>query len=541
MTIHTWGLFETALSLDGVADPLRDVTVRGEFVAPSGRRHYAPGFWDGGAMWKVRFAPDEPGAWRYTVRAEGAAPREEGGRFECVLYHGDNPLYAHGHLRVSEDRRRLVHADGTPFFFLGDTVWNGAMRAASLVDWQGYVTTRREQGFNAAMVVTTTWKGLPDGGPDGPSHAGAPDRVESVNPHFFQRMDAHLEPLVQAGIAAAPVLLWAAGSVTDADGQRNLNPGAGLPEEDAILLARHQVARWHAHPVLFILNGDGRYTGEHAARWHRIGAAVFADNGDRVPVALHCGGIQWLGPDFGDQPWVDVLGYQSGHRGNDAAWGWLAEEGPASGWQETPKAIVNLEPCYEAHNRMEQARATAAAHGPAAVVYDPFTPLDVRRAMYWSLLVAPTAGVTYGGHGVWGWDPGGEPPIAHALTGDTPPWHEALRLPAAEQLRHLRAAFESIPWWTLRPDQSLVRAQSGAVLDTIKAARDEAGSLAVAYLPSGGTLSLNASRLAPALDVTWVDPRTGTRHAAGTLPISRGEVDLAAPSDGDWLLILHTA
>ncbi|MBE3068735.1 MAG: DUF4038 domain-containing protein, partial [Planctomycetes bacterium] len=30
---------------------------------------------------------------------------------------------AHGDLKVSANRRFLVHADGTPFFYLADTAW----------------------------------------------------------------------------------------------------------------------------------------------------------------------------------------------------------------------------------------------------------------------------------------------------------------------------------------------------------------------------------------------------------------------------------
>jgi hypothetical protein len=528
--VHRWGIFDVPLSVGPANDPLRDVAATGTFTSPSGAHHAAPGFWDGGGTWRVRFAPDEIGRWTYSLRAVGTYSASREGAFECVEYEGDNPLYRHGPPRVGPERRHFVHADGTPYFFLGDTVWNGPMRAEKDLDWRHYVTTRREQGFTAAMYVTTSWKGLPDGGPAGPSHTGIPHRVETVNPWFYRRLDARLDELAAAGLAGAPVLLWANG------GGPEINPGLTLPEDDAILLARYQVARWHAHPVLFILNGDGRYTGDNAARWHRIGQGVFgaAAPAGRAPVMLHPGGLQWLGDDFRDEPWVDVLGYQSGHRGNEPAWRWLAEEGPAAGWRDAPGTLaINLEPCYEHHNRMELARTER--------VFERFDDADARRAIYWSLLITPTAGVTYGGHGVWGWDDGAGPPVAHDLTGTPHPWSEALRLPAAEQLRHLRAAFETIPWWTLRPAQQLVREQPGEsdVLRTVKAARADDCRLAVVYAPTGGTLSLDLSSLSAPLTATWHNPRTGERH-----PVEHadaGPVDLRTPDDGDWLLVVLSA
>jgi len=565
--VHRWGVFEAVLQEDGrdnVRDPLRDLVVSGEFVGPAGQRRRSPSFWDGGTTWRVRFSPDDVGEWRYTLRVDGGPGASDAGRFTCVPYEGDNPLYRHGPVRVSGNRRHLAHADGTPFFFLDDTVWNGPMRAATAADWHHYVAARREQGFTAAMFVSTSWKGLPDGGPDGPSHRGAPDSVEAINPRFYQRLDRSLDALVEGALIGAPVLLWANGSATDASGNRSVNPGVGLPEEDAILLARYQVARWHAYPVVWILNGDGRYTGEHAARWKRIGRAVFGDNEDGVPVALHCSGIQWPGDDFKDEPWVDILGYQSSHRGTATVWRWLAglagpidsagnatgheNASPARGWHAAPgKIAINLEPCYEHHNLMDPVRAAAAGGTSGATLrrdFQRFSAEDVRRAIYWSLLVTPTAGVAYGGSGVWGWDPGGQPPIAHPLTGDTPPWREALNLEGAHQLRHLRAAFESVAWWTLVPDTLLVvnqahraTASDTDVLRTTLAARSDDGSLAVAYLPAGaGPLSLDRSRLSGQMRATWFDPRTGATHAVDAH-------DSMAPPDAtaDWLLVLQAS
>jgi hypothetical protein len=36
-----------------------------------------------------------------------------------------NPFYTHGPIRVAASHRHFEHADGTPFFWLGDTWWMG--------------------------------------------------------------------------------------------------------------------------------------------------------------------------------------------------------------------------------------------------------------------------------------------------------------------------------------------------------------------------------------------------------------------------------
>ncbi|MGH2369982.1 MAG: DUF4038 domain-containing protein [Chloroflexota bacterium] len=532
--VHRWGRIEAAVDApsgwaDGGGDPLRDVQVEAEFVAPTGERRRVPGFWDGGNTWRVRFSPDEVGTWRYTTTAQlithHSSPITSSGTFECVPHEGDNPLYTHGPPRMAPNRRHLQHADGTPFFWLSDTVWNGAMLATP-EEWQHYIRTRLAQGFTAAQYVSTQYRTVPDGGPDGPPYTtpAGESRIEAVRPAFFRRMDARLDALVEAGLVGAPVLLWAIGGGENAFA----NPGHVLSEEDCILLARYQVARWHAHPVVFILNGDGRYTGEHAARWQRIGRAVFSHDHDGAPVATHPGGRQWVGAEFRDESWLDVLGYQSGHGDDDATWRWLAEDGPARHWPEAPhQAVVNLEPCYEYHQAYHSRQ--------------PHPPEHVRRACYWSLLVTPTMGVTYGGHGVWGWDDGSGPPVAHPNTGTPLPWQQALEMPGAQQMRHLRAFLGAIPWWTLRPDQALLREQPGKedVRRFVAAARSEDGTLAALYLPQGGSIRLDTTRLEPNTRVTWLNPRDGSRAEGPAL--TGGEAKLEAPDAEDWLLVLQAA
>ncbi|MER3406619.1 MAG: hypothetical protein C4289_16845, partial [Chloroflexota bacterium] len=144
----------------------------------------------------------------------------------------------------------------------------------------------------------------------------------------------------------------------------------------------------------------------------------------------------------------------------------------------------------------------------------------------------------YGGHGVWGWDDGTKPPVAHPTTGIPLPWQQALRMPGAEQMRYLRACFQSLAWWTLWPDQSLVLEQPGAddVLQFVTAARSEDGRLAVVYLPAGDMLRLDLAPLEFPLQATWLCPRDGSLRAGPA--VSGQEATLVAPDEQDWLLVL---
>ena len=546
--MHQWEVFEASIQVPhGGRAPFRDLVVVGEFDGPSGT-FKVPGFWDGDEVWRVRFSPGGVGPWRYTIRVHAAGPilrtnvafgggdrnkatetplvNVHEGQFICVPYTGTNPLFCRGPVRPSRNGRHLEHADGTPFFWLADTVWNGPMLATAN-EWEYYVRVRAQQGFTVAQYVSTQWRTAPDGGPDGPAFTTAADgRLATINPPFFRRLDARLAMLARSGLVGAPVLLWAIGGGEGA----HMNPGHILSEQDCIDLARYQVARWQAYPVCWILNGDGRYTGESAARWQRIGQAVFAEvahDRDRAPVATHPGGQQWVGAEFGAEPWLDVIGYQSGHGDDERAWRWITEGPPAAEWRHVHgKAVINLEPCYEDHLAY-QSRSR-------------ITPEYVRRACYWSLLVTPTAGITYGGHGVWGWDDGSGPPVAHPNTGTAKAWREALFLPAAQHMRHLADCFADISWWTLRPDPSLLRYQPGEgdVLSFVTAARSEDGKLAVFYLPAGNTIQLDLSNLADGLRATWVNPRDGTR--ATPVALSKPEVTLTAPDAYDWLLVIAT-
>jgi hypothetical protein len=512
--------FELRTSVER-ADPFQECQLRATFTGPSGRPRRVHGFWDGGDTWRVRFAPDEVGAWTGITTCDDTADAGLHGRTLQLTVRepeGDTAFERHGPVRVSDDRRHFAHLDGTPFLWLADTGWNGPLLSDD-AEWRLYLETRARQGFTTVQWTATHWLASVDGDRDGRKAYSGRQRI-TIDPVFFQRLDGKVEALRRAGLMGVPVLLWAAEWTAD-PAVNATNPGTVLPEDQAILLARHMVARWDAYPVAWFLPGDGPYEGQRASRWQRIGRAVFGDV-DHAPVTLHPNGMSWYAPDFDAEAWLDFIGYQSGHGDDDATVRWLTEGPPARGWQAlAPRPIVNLEPPYEDHIGYQSQRR--------------FTAADVRKRLGWSLLVTPTAGVTYGGHGVWGWDDGTTTPQNHPTTGVPRPWQEALRLQGAEQIAHLATLLGSLEWWRLVPAPELVVDQPGGHRH-IAASRSDTGDLAVVYVPEDREVSLRLDLLQPGLRGTWVSTATG--EAVPAAPCEATPSTLMTPAPGDWWLKL---
>jgi len=198
---------------------------------------------------------------------------------------------------VSADGHYFQHADRTPFFWLGDTVWNGALLSAG-GDWERFLRDRAAKRFTAIQFVATPWR-MAYADAEGEIAYDGKEQI-TIHPRFFQRIDARIDAINDAGMLAVPVLLWAIAS----GGGVEHNPGRALPEDQAIRLARYLVARYGAHHVAWILAGDDNYSGENAERWKRIGRAVFGD-GDHDFLLLHPQGMHWPFKSFRDQTSLD--------------------------------------------------------------------------------------------------------------------------------------------------------------------------------------------------------------------------------------------
>ncbi len=516
LEVGQWTVFETSFE-SGVRyeNPVQDVEVEVTFRAPSGKKRTIFAFWDGGVTWKTRFSPDEVGEWRYSSLSSD--PNNEGlngqrGRFTCDENRSGHPFYRHGELRLSENRRYFEHSDGTPFFWLADTVWCGPL-LSDYPDWVRFLDDRTEKGFTAIQFVMTQWRMTATDAEGNPAFRGV-EKI-AIQPSFFHRMDRYVDAINSKGLLAVPVLLWAI--------KGDENPGWFLDEGQKIVLAKYMVARYGAYQTLFFLGGDGTYSGEGVESWKRIGRAVFSPSWQRL-ATMHVGGKRWAG-EFRGEPWYSFIGYQSGHGDDDSTFRWLNQGPPSLEWKRTPQLpVINTEPNYEAHNGYTYRKA-----------HDDHS---VRRAAYWSLLISPTAGVSYGGQGIWGWHRSVQVPADHERTGLGSPWWIAKDLPGASQMQYLHHFFQGIDWWRLVPDPNRLLEQPGKK-DASKfiavSAADE-GDLLVAYMPEGGSLRLLVDDLKTPATARWFHPRTGGWVEAEELGPSPQTFD--APDRNDWILLI---
>jgi hypothetical protein len=483
-SVTRWGRFEWTLQAQReYANPLVDVRLHAEFHAPDGSVRTAVGFWDGGSTWRIRFSPDQCGEWHACSACEPADAGLHGqvARFTCTPYEGENELYRHGPVGVRAGERFLRHRDGKPFFWMGDTAWNGPLKA-SIPDWETYLADRSDKRFNAIQFVTTQWLAAAGNADARLAYLGR-DPIE-IDPVFFQWLDARIDLMNDRGFLGAAVIAWAA---TWSKPGLALSPGTALSDDDIVRLGHYLLARYGAHHMAWILAGDGHYLGDEAARWRSIGRRVFEGTG--ALATIHPGGHLWLEDEFRGEPWFRFHGYQSGHWRGEEALRWIVA-GPASeAWKREPGVPqINLEFCYEDHEDFD--------------THIRFDASDIRRDAWASLLATVPAGLTYGCHGVWSWQFEANWPMSHPKTGVARPWFEAMALPGSLAMKEIREIMESIEWWRLRPAPELLAEPRGLASGVMSPERD----LAIVFSPDDSKPIVRTELLRPGLAVLQIEP-----------------------------------
>ncbi len=426
-------------------------------------------------------------------------------------------------LRISENKRFLVTADGQPFFWLGDTAWE-LFHRLNREEAERYLTNRAERGFNVIQAVALAeLEGLADPNPYGHTPLANNDPTQPNEAYF-----AHVDWIV----ARANALGMYVGFLPTWGDKWNRKWGTG-PEIFTAANAEAYGAwlgrRYKDASIIWILGGDRPVeSAAHTDITRAMARGLRAGDGGAHLMTFHPTGGNGSSTWFHDDGWLDFNMRQNGHVTEFTG----RYDQTRADYDRTPvKPVLDGEPIYEDHPISFNAKQFG--HSIAS---------DVRRPLYWNLFTG-AFGHTYGHHSVWQMWTAERKPINAPLM----PWHEAIEQPGAAQMRHGRALMESRPFLTRVPDPDIVMASSiptnvpGTGRYHFTATRDADGTYAMIYAPVGRPFSVRMSKLTGGtVKAWWFDPRSGAATAAGTFP-NTGEREFTPPAKGemlDWVLVL---
>lgn len=433
-------------------------------------------------------------------------------------------------LRISDNRRFLAHADGRPFFWLGDTAWC-LFHRLDRDEAAHYLTDRARKGFTVIQAVALAeLDGLGTPNAYGHTPLNADDPLRPVEA-YWAHVDHVIATANQLGLLVALLPTWG--------DKWNKKHGAG-PEiftpDNTEAYGRWLGQRYRDAGLVWVLGGDRPVeTDSHRAIIRRMAAGLRRGDEGAHLITFHSQGAAGSAQFFHDEPWLDFNLRQNGHAVDYTG---RYDQTRVDYDRTPPKPVLDGEPVYEDIG----IDFDAAKHGHA-------TAADTRRALYWNLFTG-ACGHTYGHNAIWQmWRPGLPPILAPTL-----PWHEALDSPGAAQMMHARRLLESRPFFSRIPDQSVLVPHPvptvipGAGRTFFAATRDSSATGVATYLmiyaPVGRTFSvLTNSILGGRLRAWWFNPRDGSAKDVGIRENS-GIQAFTPPNVGealDWILVIDDA
>lgn len=493
--------------------------------AGGGSEWRVPAFHAGGTMFKVRFSAPVPG--QYTYRAVCSAdPGLDGkaGEFQIDPYTGENYLYRHGPLRVAENHRTLEHADGTPFFWLGDTWWMGLTKR---LDWpDGFASLaadRVAKGFNLIQIVAGP---LPDfdaedavWNPQQTNECGWPWERDwaQLNPEYYNLADLRIKYLVDQGLVPCIVGMWGF-----------YLPFMGI--DRARQHWRNLVARYGAYPVVWCVAGEVKMpTYSHhgtqgaseteceelARGWTEVARYLRTIDPYHHPVTAHPTGNQSARNMLLDESLIDIDMLQTCHGGH-AILPQTVDAVDAANARRPRMPVVNGEPCYE---------------GIMGTAWH-----EMQRFVFWTSVMSGSAGHTYGAQGIWAMSSRDEPFVGSTMNWGEGFWQDVMHYPGSAQVGLGRRFLERYAWWLFEPQPDRL-----AVVIP--------GKVKVFYLTGQWVdprfVGMRDKRIeiepGTRYRAYFFDPRTGADvivgpvepDADGTWPVPR------KPTMDDWVLVLE--
>ncbi|HEV8608317.1 MAG TPA: DUF4038 domain-containing protein [Tepidisphaeraceae bacterium] len=518
-------------------DPFNDVALDVIFTDPNGKEFRVPAFWAGEAVWKARYASPIVGVHRF--RSESTDATDKGlhavsGEVTIRPYTGNNPLYMHGPVRVAANKRCLEHADGTPFFWLGDTWWMGlCQRLRWPEDVKKLAEDRKAKGFNVIQIVAGLYPDMHPFDPRGANEAGFPwqENYAAIRPEYFNAADQRIFYLVDQGFTPCIVGAW--GYFMQ-----------WMGPEKTKQHWRNLIARHGALPVVWCAAGEANLPWylakgfpyddrKQVSKWTEVLRYIRATDPFRRSLTIHPTGIGRLSARNAtdDETLLDFDMLQTPHGQREAVAPTLRTVRESYA-EKSVMPVINGEAAYEMLGDNLPTRWT--------------------RRMFWICMMNGAAGHTYGANGIWQVNRRGQPhgPSPHHPPGSVGygkiPWDEAMNLPGSSQVAAGKKLFEEYPWNKFTPHTEWARfANQARLAMETPYATGIADGVRIIYAPLPDAVEIHDLAADTAYKGLYFDPVSGEKTSIGEVRSDANGVWICPPpkvvKEEDWVVVLEVA
>ena len=445
--------------------------------------------------------------------------------FTSIALWADKP-WDHGNLQVSANGRFLQLADGTPFFWQGDTGWLLPERLdRNEVDY--YMQRSRMADYNMIQIQVMD---------DVPSYNiyGQPSLTDgfdftTINRKgvygYWDHLDYIIRKAADQGIYIGMVTIW--GSMVKS---------GKINAQEATLYGEFLARRYKNIPnIVWIMGGD--IQGDiHPEVWNALATAIKSID-HRHLMTYHPRGRYTSAHWWSKASWMDFHTFQSGHRKYGQRMGnkdypipdnteednWMYVD---STWAYSPiKPVLDAEPSYE-----------DIPKGLHDVNEEHWKDGDVRRYAYWSVF-AGSCGHTYGHNAIMQMYKKGYP-TSYGNTLQMKTWYEGMEDPGYNQMKYLKRLILSFPYFDRVPDQRIIAGKNGTKYDRLIATRGK--DYLLVYNNNRNRMTIDLTRISgKKKQVWWMNPVNGTLTYLGVFDskVTTFEPQVFATLPGDGVLI----
>jgi hypothetical protein len=421
-----------------------------------------------------------------------------------------------GKLQVSPNKHLLIHENGTPFLWVGNTAWE-MIHFSRREEVSQFFENRHRNGYTVvltcalaeveAMSRVNAYGYLPMTGRD-------PLRpVEE----YWKHVDYVIQKAEENDIYIALVVTWGTW----------LHDAKIINDNNAYQFGQWIGDRYKNSPnIIYILGCDrepaqaGSY--DDTPVWDKLAAGIKSRDQNHLMSFLPKTRSSSY---FRHSSWIDFNIMQTGHEklDNPASYLWIESD-----YRLKPaRPTIDCEPRYEDHPVNWNDKNGF------------FTDFDARQTAYWSLF-AGALGCNYGNRSIISWyTPGYQAKLWYGNPGQY--WYEAIDRPGSLDMKHLSDLMNSRPFISLVPDQSLITSANQPDGSHFQAALGD--GYAFIYNPFGRTFSADLKKLSGThIRCYWFSPRDGSVIFIGEYRKKAGKMSFDPPgSEGrgnDWILVM---